>query len=73
MSMIGGTQKQTFLPSHLNWPPLYQGFNRYLMHIFEKPIDFAKIGLNRIGNQNRTIFKFGDCTLISKDANFYLE
>ena len=21
--MVGGTQKQTFLPSHLNWPPLY--------------------------------------------------
>ena len=23
MSTIGGTQKLTFLPSHLNWPPLY--------------------------------------------------
>ena len=23
MSMVGGTQKETLLPSHLNWPPLY--------------------------------------------------
>ena len=23
MSMVGGTQKETLLPSHPNWPPLY--------------------------------------------------
>ena len=23
MSMVGGTQKETLLLSHLNWPPLY--------------------------------------------------
>ena len=25
MSMVGGTQKETLLLSHLNWPPLYRG------------------------------------------------
>ena len=31
------------------------------MQIFENSIYFAQIGQIRIGNQNRTIFKFGDC------------
>lgn len=31
------------------------------MQIFENPIDFAQIGKNRFENQNRTIFKFGEC------------
>ena len=33
------------------------------MQNFENPIDIAQIGQIRIGNQNRTVFKFDDCNL----------
>ena len=46
MSMVGGTQKETLLPSHLNWPPLYlikfsysnSGVKKMFMSQLEIPI-----------------------------------